>query len=724
MYLHRLEYSNWANNMVKIQGRDAIDRWSTDYKQGNRSKVKAIRNLDKGDQFLGICTMKSIKNTLFLILILILSSACVQESFKMDQNTMQEMAIILPEEPGSIGLFAADELNRHLKMIYGNPLTVRELSESENGNFKYNIFIGIPPVEFDRSLAAEEAVYVVKGNDLYIFGDDLIQVKTGNSVPGRYEDEILDEVLQMAFNRTGTLFALYEFLENELGVKWLKPGDNGIFYTPDISVTLTDKLVSWKPDLFQRNIRAGYFWPGRSKFAPEDFTLSPELSRQKAADENIWLRRMRFGRSKHMQFGHAFTSYWERYKDSDPGIFALNAKRERAPLGREERVKMCPSSPGLVNIVVDNWLTSREVAPHSHSYSISGCENDTDGFGDAEWCHCENCRALDAHKNGESLNDHLTDRYTYFWNNLVTEARKHQDDIMVSCYAYQETLLPPRNIRLNPGIVVEFIPRMAGDFEKTQALYDGWREKGMEMMLFRPNDLNWHFGMAMGQEERVYRHFQLALKNGALGTDFDSMYGYWEGVSDLPYYILARAHIDPDATFEELEKEFLSVFGPAEKDLRAYYAHWRAIFNDKMIPADLALSDGIEPAYFEWYDMGKLTQRIDDFYAEEDFDVTDGYLESALKKDVTPLAEDYIQRIQISNRHSRLTFISLMAGISGDEQEITKRAGELLRFRIENRDNIDMNWGMLFWAQYYHLYDQIGTRFLGILSDDINMKDY
>ena len=55
---------------------------------------------------------------------------------------------------------------------------------------------------------------------------------------------------------------------------------------------------------------------------------------------------------------------------------------------------------------------------------------------------------------------------------------------------------------------------------------------------------------------------------------------------------------------------------------------------------------------------------------------------------------------------------------------MVKKTGELVQFRIENRDNIDINWGMLFWAQYYHLYDQIGTRFLGILSDDINMKDY
>ncbi len=228
----------------------------------------------------------------------------------------------------------------------------------------------------------------------------------------------------------------------------------------------------------------------------------------------------------------------------------------------------------------------------------------------------------------------------------------------------------------------------------------------------------------MGQEERVFRHFQLALKNGALGTDFDSMYGYWEGVSDLTYIILARAHIDPDATFEELEQEFLNIFGPAAGDIGAYYRHWREIFNNKMIPADLELSDGVDPVYFEWYDMGKLTQRIDEFYSEEDFELTDSYLSSALNKDISILAKDYIKRMQITNRHNRLTFQSLMAGIEGNDNKMKEKAGELVQFRIDNKDNIDMNWGMLFWAQYYHLYDQIGTRFLDFLSDDIDFGDY
>ena len=48
--------------------------------------------------------------------------------------------------------------------------------------------------------------------------------------PGELKNKIQSEALNLANNRAGTLFAVYNFLENELGIKWIKPGDDGIFY--------------------------------------------------------------------------------------------------------------------------------------------------------------------------------------------------------------------------------------------------------------------------------------------------------------------------------------------------------------------------------------------------------------------------------------------------------------------------------------------------------------
>jgi hypothetical protein len=55
----------------------------------------------------------------------------------------------------------------------------------------------------------------------------------------------------------GTLFGVYEWLERELAVRWLWPGEVGTFvpHTSTLALHPADRTV--KPDLFQRQVRPG-----------------------------------------------------------------------------------------------------------------------------------------------------------------------------------------------------------------------------------------------------------------------------------------------------------------------------------------------------------------------------------------------------------------------------------------------------------------------------------
>lgn len=647
-----------------------------------------------------------------LLLFLTISQSCITNHFEINSEILSKTAIILPENPNSIEVFAAKELCKHLRLIYGFELPV--LSGNSSQKYDQYFYVGVRPKDFIRTLQSEEAVYIIKGNKIFLFGEDTIQVSKSNDIP-ELENRMLAEVLQLRYNRTGTLFAVYNFLEKELGIKWIKPGDNGIFFLKNKSYTVYDKHENWLPRLIQRNIRVIQH-SHLSSVTPIEFALTKEQSQGKSADELIWLRRMRFGYGKYYQFRHAFTNYWEEYKDSLPNVFALNAFGERRPLNRVQRVKMCPSNDQLVDVVVSNWLEGKKKYPWQNSGSLSGCENDSDGQGDAEWCHCKNCLALDSHLGAGSLSYHLTDRYVYFWNMLANRASKYQNDILVTGYAYEQMLLPPSRFKLADNILIEFIPRLAGDFKKTQELYTGWKRMGMNKMFFRPNDFHWHIGIAMGQERRVYQNLKLALVNGASGTDYDSMIGYWEGISDLTYFIVAKAHQFPEASFEELESDFMSVFGASEPYIRQYYKHWRIIFENKLIPADLELNDGINAVYFEWAKMGKLTQRIDEFYNDSDFHVTRNYLLNALELASTAQIKDYINRMLIANEHSRLTYQALLAGKNGNKVKMAEKASELINYRKLKKDSIDIDWNELFQNQHYHLKDQIGTHTLDFMK--------
>jgi hypothetical protein len=328
--------------------------------------------------------------------------------------------------------------------------------------------------------------------------------------------------------------------------------------------------------------------------------------------------------------------------------------------------------------------------------------------------------SIDSRKEGETMLDYVTDRYVHLWNAILKEARQYKNDIMLTGYAYENMLQPPRKERLEDGLLIEFIPRMGGDFDITKKLYEGWKNAGMNKMMYRPNDLWWEMGIPMGQEERLFENYKLGINNGAIGTDFDAIMGYWEGISDMTYYILAKGHVDPQESFEKLEAEYLSSFGEAQEDIAKYYRHWRNIFNNKVIKEELRLNNGIHPYFLEYGLLYRLTERIDEFYSLNDFDLTDSYLKNALTKNISGQTRNYIKRMQIANENSRLTFICFMEGKKGNKEQIIGRANELIKFRTENKDKIDINWNVLFQAQYYQMHDQIGTKFLGFLPKKIN----
>lgn len=661
-----------------------------------------------------------------VVLIVLMQISCTKGSFTLNRDKISTVAIIIPDNANSIVRFAAEELKKHLDLVFEGDIKITGLSD--NNKFTKEFYVGIKPDSFKNQPKPEEAFYIIRKKSIYLFGGDEINISYSDDNRGELNDRINSEVLNLAYNRTGSLFAVYCFLENELGIKWIKPGDEGIFYSKRANSTFSSKEYLWTPSLIQRNIRTGaYTYKGQAlygKYAPNEFQMTEYEAINKQTQVLTWMRRMRMGRSENFRFGHAYTKYWEKYKDTNPEIFALNGKGARKPLRRIERVKMCPTNPDLPKIVVNEWKDNALKNRSQESISISGCENDSDGIGNDEWCHCDKCMAIDARREGEELTDYVTDRYVYLWNAILKEARKYKNDIMVTGYAYENMLQAPRKEKLDDGILIEFIPRMGGDFEKTKNLYEGWQSAGMTKMMYRPNDMNWEIGIPMGQEERLFNNYNLAIKHNAIGTDFDSMLGYWEGISDITYFILAKGQADPQASFEKLENEFLSSFGDAKNDISQYYLHWRNIFNNKIMPEELKLNDGINTYFLEWHRLYRLTDRIDDFYSISDFDITDSFLKNALEKDISEQVKNYIKRMQIANEHSRLTYISFIKGKIGNKDQIVEAATNLINFRIANRDKIDINWNVLFQSQHYQMDDQIGTRFLGYLPNDLDSDNF
>jgi hypothetical protein len=383
------------------------------------------------------------------------------------------------------------------------------------------------------------------------------------------------------------------------------------------------------------------------------------------------------GASVRYSYGHAFTTWWKRYGKSHPEYFALH-KGKRAPWGDPSNIKMCVSNRAFIKQIVENWKNAKVRAP-----MINVCENDWGNY-----CECAECRKLDAPiLPGHKWDTQLTDRYIWMANEVLREARKIDPKVRVGFYAYSVYRFPPRRYRVEPGIVIGFVPSMSS-CERTDVMYKGWRKMGADEMFQRPNDQHINTGLPMGFEKNLFEHFQIGYKNGMTGTDYDTLHGFWAatGVAD---YILARAHIYPQRTFEEHFNEYCSAYGEAAPDVKAYYTYWqKEMYEKRLVPNRKKIA---EKGRYGNFRRG-LMWDLDKYYNDKDFDITDEMLKKGLKKKLNTREKELLDQLILSNTHARLSY----RAIAANGQAKLPAAQNLHKFRQENWEKINMNWYRLF----------------------------
>jgi hypothetical protein len=476
-------------------------------------------------------------------------------------------------------------------------------------------------------------------------------------------------------------------LDNELGVKWIEPGDSGIVYNRQKVLSLKTGSFEWTTKLVKRHIRDGMSWrrykSDESKI-PKEFRMSQREFASKKGDVDLWLKRMRMGESLILNYGHAFTRWWHKYGKAHPEYFALNKYGKRAPWSAKQpdRIKICVSNPAVHDQIVENWLKRRKSAQFKAFYeTINVCENDSGGY-----CRCPKCMALDVRAKGEEFPGELTDRYIYFANAVLKKAQKQVPDAKVVMYAYSCYRFPPKKQNVSKGVILGFVPSMM-ELKKVENFYKGWQAKGACEMFLRPNDQHINSGLPMGFEKQLFDHFQLGIKYGIIGTDYDSMHNYWpaSGIAD---YILARAHIDPSKPFEYWEDEYCLAFGPAKDDVKNYFRYWRnEIWNKRLIPNGDSIRKKGRYGNFRRGLMWDLPK----YYRLSDFDKTDKILKAAASKKLSPAQKKRLDQLIIANEHARLTYQAICA--KGPEK--MKAASKLYAFRVKHKDDLNINWPSL-----------------------------
>jgi len=445
---------------------------------------------------------------------------------------------------------AAVELADYLQKVGGVRTAIA--TETQKGvEAATRIYIGHCKANADLAVQPEEFVIRTKGSDLHICGGLICR---------------------------GTLYGVYDFIERELGVRWLFPGEHGEVAPKQATITLPDINRRFQPRIAKRKVR-DVAMSRKDTFAPVLEKWGVALDAWKKArgpDVNApWHRRMRLGQRVEINGGHAFAGWWEKYGQEHPEWFALQPDGTRTQTLPRER--LCKSNPALWDGIARVKIAEFKANPALLTASISP----NDG-GKNKFCMCEACRALDPAEAPKILNDSqlidpatklpfaeypsLSDRIFTFFNEIAARVHREMPDRDLVAYAYSVYRSVPVKVKqLQPNLIIGYVGFNHAEIE-------AWSKIAPKLFI-RPNDLGPAVDLGMPRNHAAWlaQGVKFGVEHKAIGFDFDNGHGNWSA-HGLDYYVLSKALWNPDLDVRATIADYCrAAYGPAAEVMQQYH---------------------------------------------------------------------------------------------------------------------------------------------------------
>lgn len=413
----------------------------------------------------------------------------------------------------------------------------------------------------------EEILIAADGSHLVIAGRDRWD-------PDHLTVEGIDESIHGRQQEYGTVNAVYTFLQNHLGVRWLWPGELGEDVPRRSRISFEPFQYRYHPQI---RARGGAF----------NFSMLSNKGYGRAHD---WSRRQRLQLgSLENEGGHAFGDWWQRFHESQPELFALQPDGTRNGHPSPRNVKLCQSNP----VVWKQWLSDVAAKLEKDPTRTVFNASPNDGWSSGH-CVCENCRAWD-HPDGEPRLMHwhhhretrpaLSDRHVTFANRLAALLKQEYPDrdyhVLMLCYGHSR----PAPIHARPAENV-IMMSVANFFGRTDLVDRGstwgtthrdqlaaWGKLAPHLM-WRPNTgspAGWQQGLPDLSIDQTIRDIQFAAENHCIGIYIDAVWEHW-ATQGPQYYMMAQLVWNPAASADELlDDYYMRAFGPAAPHVTNYF---------------------------------------------------------------------------------------------------------------------------------------------------------
>jgi hypothetical protein len=446
------------------------------------------------------------------------------------------LRVVLPENAIPAERTAANELIHYLERATSASFPL--VPESRQSDDAPAIWVG--PTAKSRSI----------GVDAEALGPEEWRIRT-----------VGNDLILVGGRPRGTLYAVYRFLEDHVGVRWWTPYEEHVPTRTDLAVEVD---AAGRPAFAYRDIQA--------VGGPAAFH-----ARNRANGHFSFLTRVHGGRESYgpPSMVHTFFRYVppEEHFRSHPEFYSeLNGRR------RADRAQLCLTNDALVDVVAAE-LAAYIADARSKAEAMGEDPPRLFDISQNDWsrpCECAACGALDAREGSHAGS------LVHFLNRVADSIAEGHPDVLLDTLAYDYTLQPPRNLRLRDNVVVRLADLQYRDFSKpvthranrvVRRAIEGWRERTSHLRI-------WAYTVTFGRSPNnmplpnlpvIAEDFRYYLERGVEGLFVQHVHPVHADMRDLKLWVLFKLVEDPTRDLEALIADFTEGFyGPAAKTIREY----------------------------------------------------------------------------------------------------------------------------------------------------------
>ena len=355
-------------------------------------------------------------------------------------NTTADIVLGKNADPSSH--LAAKELSDYVGKMSGKKLAVK----TDKSDAAYKIYIGTLdtvkdiPADLVKKLKAMESTeacaFLVRGKNMYIIGK----------------------------NEVAELYGTYHFMEDKLGIRWLKVAnkfDSGEYVPSKKDIVIADYVKYRAPYFFKRALdQCGSYgnvipvnskvWANRNGYqtpVPYDrwYSLNPKSKLDKMRYDfyrpRIPVRDQTLG-GTHGAFSDPFRPYKKTF-EKHPEYFALvNGKRVPGH-------QICISNPTVQRIIADSILKSIKDNNNSGQFTFGMVDTPIG------WCECAGCKAYDNNDKRADFNE-VSTRFYMAVNAVAKLVFEKNPNADLRTWAYSAYRQIPHGIKVDPRLKLQF----------------------------------------------------------------------------------------------------------------------------------------------------------------------------------------------------------------------------------------------------------------------------